>query len=72
MTTPDRKYPHLGADLLKGSVAGQIKSIDRTRETQPEKRAGFKQAIACRDISIKASPTHAGKPGRNSRSAASN
>ena len=37
MTTHDRKYPHLGANFLKGSVAGQIKSIHRTRETQPEK-----------------------------------
>jgi hypothetical protein len=55
MTTPDRKYPTLGANFLKGSVAGQIKSIQRTRETQPEKLAEFNQAIACRDIPIRAS-----------------
>jgi hypothetical protein len=73
MTTQDRKYPHLGANFLKGQRRrGESNLIQRTREMQPEKLAEFKQAIACRDIPIKASPAHAGKPGRNSRSAASN
>ena len=53
MTAQDRKYPTLGANFLKGNVAGQIKSIYRTRETQPEKLAEFKQAIANRDIVIR-------------------
>jgi hypothetical protein len=55
MTNNDRKYPTLGANFMKGSVAGQINSIHRTRETQPEKLAEFKQAIARRDIPIRAS-----------------
>jgi hypothetical protein len=44
MTTQDRKYPHLDANFLKGSVAGQIKSIHRTRETPPEKLADFQRS----------------------------
>ena len=48
MTAQDRKYPTLGANFLKGNVAGQS-----NRFTAPEKLAEFKQAIANRDIVIR-------------------
>jgi hypothetical protein len=55
MTMQDRKYSHLGADFLKRQRRrGKSNLIQRTRETQPEKLAEFKQAIACRDIPINA------------------
>jgi hypothetical protein len=53
MNNTDRKYPTLTSNFMKGSVAGQIKSIHRTRETQPEKLADFQRAIAKRDIVIR-------------------
>jgi hypothetical protein len=53
MNNNDRKYPTLWANFMKGSVAGQIKSIHRTRETQPEKLAEFQKAAANRDIVIR-------------------
>jgi hypothetical protein len=53
MNNTDRKYPHLTANFLKGTSAGQIKSVHRTRATQPEKLSDFKKAIAARDITIR-------------------
>jgi hypothetical protein len=57
-TTHDDAGPEIPAprrQFPQGQRRGQIKSIDRTRATQPEKLAGFKRAVACRDIPIKAS-----------------
>lgn len=53
--TQDRKYKYLTLNFLKGTLKGQIDSIHRTRETQPDKVADFQKAIACRDIAIRAS-----------------
>jgi hypothetical protein len=47
MTMQDRKYPHLTANFFKGTSAGQIKSIYRSRATHPDKIADFRAAIAC-------------------------
>jgi hypothetical protein len=47
---PDRKYPCLSTQFLKGSFMGQIKSAYKTRDSFPGKLEEFKLAIAARDI----------------------
>jgi hypothetical protein len=42
MTTQDRKYPHLGANFLKGSVAGKS-----NRSIAPERRSQRNSLAEC-------------------------
>jgi hypothetical protein len=49
---PERPYKHLTLNVLKGTTRGQLKSLHRERETQPEKIADFKTALANKDIHI--------------------
>jgi hypothetical protein len=44
------KYPHLSTNFLKGSLAGQIRSLHRDKGTKPDKLAEFQQALKNRDI----------------------
>ena len=41
-----RKYPTLSSTFFKGSTAGQIKAVFKSRETNPQKVADFKLALA--------------------------
>ncbi len=41
-----RKYPALSTTFLQGSLIGQIKSVFKSRETNPQKLADFKLALA--------------------------
>jgi hypothetical protein len=41
-----RKYPTLSSTFFKGSTAGQIKSVFKSRETNPQKITDFKLALA--------------------------
>ena len=41
-----RKYPTLSTTFLQGSLAGQIKSVFKSRETDPQKVADFQLALA--------------------------
>ena len=41
-----RKYPALSTTFLQGSLSGQIKSVFKSRETNPQKIADFKLALA--------------------------
>ncbi len=45
-----RKCPHLSTNFLKGSLAGQIRSLHRDKGTKPDKLAEFQQAFKNRDI----------------------
>jgi len=45
-----RKYPTLSRTFFNGSLRGQILSIYKTREINPEKVSDFKAAIAAGDI----------------------
>jgi hypothetical protein len=49
----ERKYAALTATFLKGSLRGQIRSAYATRDTNLQKVADFKAAIACRDIPVR-------------------
>ena len=41
-----RKYPTLSSTFFKGSTAGQINSVFKSRETNPQKVTDFKLALA--------------------------
>ena len=41
-----RKYPTLSTTFFRGSLIGQINSVFKSRETNPQKIADFKQALA--------------------------
>jgi hypothetical protein len=41
-----RKYPTLSSTFFKGSTAGQIKAVFKSRETNPQKVMDFKLALA--------------------------
>jgi hypothetical protein len=41
-----RKYPALSTTFLQGSLSGQINSVFKTRETNPQKVTDFKLALA--------------------------
>jgi hypothetical protein len=41
-----RKYPALSTTFLQGSLIGQIKSVFKSRETNPQKVTDFKLALA--------------------------
>jgi len=41
-----RKYPTLSSTFFKGSTAGQIKAVFKSRETNPQKVTDFKLALA--------------------------
>jgi hypothetical protein len=41
-----RKYPTLSSTFFKGSTAGQINSVFKSRETNPQKITDFKLALA--------------------------
>ena len=41
-----RKYPALSKTFLQGSLSGQIKSVFKSRETNPQKVTDFKLALA--------------------------
>ena len=41
-----RKYPTLSSTFFKGSIAGQINSVFKTREITPQKVRDYKQALA--------------------------
>ena len=41
-----RKYPALSTTFLQGSLSGQIKSVYKSRETNPQKVTDFKLALA--------------------------
>jgi hypothetical protein len=41
-----RKYPTLSSTFFKGSTAGQINSVFKTREITPKKASDYKQALA--------------------------
>ena len=41
-----RKYPALSTTFLQGSLAGQIKAVFKSRETNPQKVTDFKRALA--------------------------
>ncbi len=41
-----RKYPALSTTFLKGSLIGQINSVFKSRETNPQKVTDFKLALA--------------------------
>jgi hypothetical protein len=41
-----RKYPTLSTTFFKGSIAGQINSVFKTREITPLKVSDYKQALA--------------------------
>lgn len=42
---PVRKYPKLSANFFRGTFVGQVTSVVKTLETNPEKAAQFLQAI---------------------------
>ena len=41
-----RKYPTLSTTFLQGSLIGQINSVFKSRETNPQKVTDFKLALA--------------------------
>src|ERR1700730_5706737 len=41
-----RKYPTLSTTFLQGSLSGQIKSVFKSRETNPQQLTDFKLALA--------------------------
>jgi hypothetical protein len=42
----DELYPYPTATFLQGSLSGQIKSVFKSRETNPQKVTDFKRALA--------------------------
>jgi hypothetical protein len=51
-----RKYATLGTIFFNGSIAGQIKSVFKTRETHPAKVVDYRQALANGDCTLGAEP----------------
>jgi hypothetical protein len=45
-----RKYPKLSRTFFNGSLRGQILSVYKTREINPERISDFKAALAAGDI----------------------
>jgi hypothetical protein len=50
------KYATLGTIFFRGSIAGQIKSVFKTRETNPAKVVDYRQALANGDCSLGEEP----------------
>jgi hypothetical protein len=46
VTKASYKYATLGTIFFRGSIAGQIKSVFKTRETNPAKVVEYRQALA--------------------------
>jgi hypothetical protein len=51
-----RKYATLGTIFFNGSIAGQIKSVFKTREINPAKVVEYRQALANGDCTLGAEP----------------
>jgi hypothetical protein len=51
-----RKYPTLSKTFFNGSPQGQILSVYKTRESNPQKVEDFKAALACGDCTLPAEP----------------
>jgi hypothetical protein len=51
-----RKYATLGTIFFRGSIAGQIKSVFKTRETNPAKVVDYRQALANGDCTLGTEP----------------
>ena len=54
--TGPHKYATLGTIFFRGSIAGQIKSVFKTRETNPAKVVDYRQALANGDCTLGAEP----------------
>jgi hypothetical protein len=50
------KYATLGTIFFSGSIAGQIKSVFKTRETNPAKVVDYRQALANGDCTLGTEP----------------
>ena len=50
------KYATLGTIFFNGSIAGQIKSVFKTRETNPAKVMDYRQALANGDCTLGTEP----------------
>jgi hypothetical protein len=50
------KYATLGTIFFRGSIAGQIKSVFKTRETNPAKVVEYRQALANEDCTLGTEP----------------
>jgi hypothetical protein len=50
------KYATLGTIFFRGSIAGQIKSVFKTRETNPAKVVDYRQALANGDCTLGTEP----------------
>jgi hypothetical protein len=50
------KYATLGTIFFRGSPRGQLLSVYKTRESNPQKVADFKAALACGDCTLPAEP----------------
>jgi hypothetical protein len=50
------KYATLGTIFFRGSIAGQIKSVFKTRETNPAKVVDYRQALANGDCTLGEEP----------------
>lgn len=46
------QYKFLSPNFLRGSARGQINSVYRTRNEQPEKVAEYRQAVVNGDVSL--------------------
>jgi hypothetical protein len=56
VTKASHKYATLGTIFFRGSIAGQIKSVFKTRETNPAKVVEYRQALANGDCTLGAEP----------------
>jgi hypothetical protein len=56
VTKAAHKYATLGTIFFSGSIAGQIKSVFKTRETNPAKVVDYRQALANGDCTLGAEP----------------
>ena len=50
------KYATLGTIFFRGSIAGQIKSVFKARETNPSKVVDYRQALANGDCTLGTEP----------------
>jgi hypothetical protein len=50
------KYATLGTIFFRGSIAGQIKSVFKTRETNPAKLVDYRRALANGDCTLGTEP----------------
>ena len=50
------RYATLGTIFFNGSIAGQIKSVFKARETNPAKVVDYRQALANGDCTLGAEP----------------